>query len=229
MLSTQAPVGPSGLASHLLPDTVLYLPRPQGSSRAVENEDELLRAIEAHLVPGIKLKKFIHVPGSHLSEDAAQFQTAKVVIGPHGGAWANIVFMPPGGQVIEFIPMGRLSRANPKANLRPCYYGLARACRLGYWMLEPRNFDFDRPQKMQVSVDEVLNGLRHIGVLRDGFAAQQVAQVEGGAQRTTRHSGLLPGSRFISGEMRKEKQGRITSHPISGAVRRRYRRVHGAE
>jgi hypothetical protein len=142
----------------------LYLPRPPNEKRAVANADALLAAVRAELRPPYQLKVFQH--GKRLVDDVTAFKEAKVVFGPHGGAWGNIGFVPPGGHVIEFLPMRKLWRRDAKANFRPCYLWLARACRLAYWMVEPVNFDFDRPKQMVVQTKEVLSALGYIGVLK---------------------------------------------------------------
>eukprot|EP00873_Tetraselmis_striata_P044716 jgi/Tetstr1/464980/TSEL_009711.t1 len=160
--------------------TVLYLPRPAGASRSVKGEEALLAAVRAALRPGYKLKVFQHSQAGGLAADVAAFREARVVFGPHGGAFGNLAFMPPGGHVVEFIPMRTMWRANPAANLRPCYLYLARACRLTYWMVEPSSFDFDRRQAMRVRTEEVLAALGYAGVLRSGpEVAQRGGQREG--------------------------------------------------
>jgi hypothetical protein len=130
----------------------------------VANAGALLAAVRAELRPPYQLKVFQH--SKRLADDVAAFKEAKVVFGPHGGSWGNIGFVPPGGHVIEFLPMRKLWRLNTNANIRPCYLYLARACRLTYWMVEPDNFDFDLPKQMVVQTKEVLSALGYIGVLK---------------------------------------------------------------
>ena len=158
--------------------TVLYLSRTgKGMSRRVAGEAALLKAVQERLAPGARLQTFAH--GSPQA-DAAQFRAAKVVLGPHGGAFANLVFMAPGAHVVEFIPLKRLLRSGK--NPRPCYFYLAHACRLSYWAVEPDGFDFDDPRlEMRVPVGQVLRALGHIGVLRADAArpVEEAAEEEG--------------------------------------------------
>lgn len=99
-------------------------------------------------------------------EDMDMFRRATVVVGPHGGAFGNIAFLPSGSHVVEFLPIRTLANRNPRG-ARPCFLGLAFACRHKYWSVGATNFGFYR-SGMIVNVSEVLSALRHIGVLKSG-------------------------------------------------------------
>eukprot|EP00466_Bigelowiella_natans_P015382 jgi/Bigna1/77363/fgenesh1_pg.47_\ len=92
-------------------------------------------------------------------EDARDlFRRALMIIGPHGGAFSNMVFAKPGTVVVEFIPMYKFS-TKPHAGKRTstyCYYGLSQACGHRYWFVDPENFDFNRGG-MVVRVEDVLH------------------------------------------------------------------------
>jgi len=149
------------------PSTVLYLRRAPGMTRSVAGETQLLSMMRAWMAPGFKLKVFEHRRGARIEEDAAEFWSAKVVIGPHGGAMGNLVFANPEAHVVEFLPMAKMRRVNDKANIRPCYFYLSRALNLTYWMVEPDNFDFDSSRfAMRVNPQDVITTLRKIGVAR---------------------------------------------------------------
>jgi hypothetical protein len=124
------------LAGHMWPQTgesltqtervVLYLPRPHGRARGVlpSSERALLAAITAAILgTGYRLEVFESV--GDWRQDRRVFATAAAVVGPHGGAEANLVFCAPGTTVIEFNPMSQL-RKSGQDNVRPCYLGLAR-------------------------------------------------------------------------------------------------------
>lgn len=147
-----------GVLEDGLQDLVLYLHRPAKSKRSVANESTLLE----------KLRPIVEAAGCNLHifqsrEDTAAdrdlFKRARLVLGPHGGAFANLVFVRPGTPVIEFLPLYRLFNAG--ANPRAVYWGLAQAASLDYWVVEPNEFDFDSPQ-MIVDEKEVIEMARRL-------------------------------------------------------------------
>lgn len=142
-------------------DLIVYLKRQPPATRTVANETELLTSIERRLKPGYRLK--VYAPVNNWRQDRTVMHKARVVFGPHGGAWCNIVFCRPGTDVVEFLPLIRLRDAGK--NERPCYYGLACGLGLQYWTIDPDNFYFDRPAAMEVPVQEVLTVFEKIGIV----------------------------------------------------------------
>jgi capsular polysaccharide biosynthesis protein len=69
---------------------------------------------------------------------------AKVILGPHGGAFANIAFAQPGTHVIEFIPIYKLYKQS-EGDARRNFWGLSQAAGLDYWALDTERFSFDEP------------------------------------------------------------------------------------
>lgn len=137
------------LGDQPLQDLVVYLART--GKRSVANEDTLLTRIKRVLAGG-KYGFHVFEASGDLSRDMGIIRRAKVVIGPHGGAFANLVFAKPGTHVVEFLPLYELYRQGQES--RPNYWGLSQAAGLDYWTVSPRNFDFDQPG-MTVDVDEV--------------------------------------------------------------------------
>jgi len=82
-------------------DLCIYLDRDH--SRKVENQNELLVAIED--VVRDKFKLCIYKPKNDWKEDRHVLKRAALVIGPHGGAFANILFCREGTDVVEFSPL----------------------------------------------------------------------------------------------------------------------------
>lgn len=79
------------------------------SGRRIVNEPEL----EIHLQKvatdaGYQYLSFFHTDYTTLEKTLELWSTAAVVIGPHGGAFANIAFAPKGTIVIEFLPNGAI-------------------------------------------------------------------------------------------------------------------------
>ena len=71
----------------------------------------------------------------HFDSDKALFSKAMIVIGPHGGAFSNLIFMQPNSYVVEF-------NAWQSSAYRPYFYGLAQANALHYYYLAPSNFAY---------------------------------------------------------------------------------------
>jgi hypothetical protein len=143
-------------------DKVVYLKRPSHRSRNVKNELALLEKIEKRLAARYRLEVFD--PSNNWMQDREVMKRARVVLGPHGGAWSNIIFCDEDTDVIEFLPLLTLRRRGK--NERPCFYGLAGALGLRYWFVEPKRFEFDNPHvEMEVDDGKVLSILRRIGIL----------------------------------------------------------------
>ena len=117
---------------------VFYLPRKAGTVRSVANEALVVSLIKSKF-PNLK----VYYPVGW-RKDRDVLRNAGVIIGPHGGALANILFAPVGATVVEFTPLVRLKRANK--NERPCYFGLAIGMGFTYHAVEPSVFRF-RPDK----------------------------------------------------------------------------------
>jgi hypothetical protein len=120
-------------------DLVLYLKRSGsetlGEQRALINEDELLEQVRAQLKPGFELKVFETV-GYEDDEatvawktDQEVFRRAKAVFGPHGGAFANIIFAQKETAIVEFNTL-------QQHVWRPQYYGLSQMAGLDYTVVE---------------------------------------------------------------------------------------------
>lgn len=107
----------------------LYVSRPKGVRRGVANEDELLPVLKEF---GYTVKA---MEGLSVSEQAALFSQADVIVAPHGGALTNMVFANKGSRVVELF--GR--------HVYPYYYGLASVCEHEYHaILENPEEDYQR-------------------------------------------------------------------------------------
>jgi capsular polysaccharide biosynthesis protein len=79
----------------------VYLTRRGARRRRVVNEDELMRALSR--------SGFEEVPSDRLTfaEQLRLFSETATLVAPHGAGLANMVFMPPGGSVLELQPEGQ--------------------------------------------------------------------------------------------------------------------------
>jgi hypothetical protein len=108
-------------------------------------------------------------------------QSAAVMVGPHGGAFANAFFAPPGAHVVEIVPSCQMQRHRyvgrkraRKQKPRVMFWGLAHCLRQPYHLSEPANFGFYSPG-MVVNVTDVMSILADVGVVRDGWQDALVA------------------------------------------------------
>ena len=93
-------------------NTIIYLSRRKGSlsgGRRVINEGEL----EKHLRRfagnnGYEYVTFFHTDYKKLDDLLELFSRAVAIVGPHGGAFTNMMFAPKGTLVVEFIPNGAI-------------------------------------------------------------------------------------------------------------------------
>jgi hypothetical protein len=116
-------------------DLVIYMPRSKGR-RDVENEREVIEV----LLQIFGRKLYICHPTDAWTDQIQIFSEAQIIIGPHGGAFGNMILAPVNTTVIEFHDIRALMKA--RENSRPCYLGLAHALGFTYYNFEPQNFTF---------------------------------------------------------------------------------------
>ena len=100
--------------------TRIYLSRKDASYRRVTNEEEVCEF----------LKKFgfrsVNLGTMPVAEQALLLAGAKVVVGPHGAGFTNLVFCNPGTKVVEF---------HTPISVRPWYHFISDRCGLEYYYL----------------------------------------------------------------------------------------------
>lgn len=132
-------------------DLIVYIDRPFPLIRSVGNREELLAALRKRLA-GTRYRLEVWTSNG-TDADRKVFERAKVILGPHGGGFANMIFARPGTHIVEFLPIYRLYRERKPC--RPVFWGMAQGCGLDYWTTEPRGFDFIE-RNMQVDVPDIL-------------------------------------------------------------------------
>lgn len=110
-------------------NVIVYLGRGKRSGqtfnhgRSVLNEDQLIEGLEAFIArrnrereaagqAKLELVVFNHANYPTLQATIAFFNRAKVLIGPHGGSFYNLMFTPSRTLTIEFMPYQRYSTPN---------------------------------------------------------------------------------------------------------------------
>ena len=107
-------------------DIVLYMDRGRSSRRGVKNNDEVVNAIRKFVNDNtnrlpFKFQKFSRM--SNRDKEKDYLSRVALMIGPHGGAFANINIMQPGSYILEFIDWwsDSVTLTNDKREkFRPC-------------------------------------------------------------------------------------------------------------
>lgn len=107
------------------PSEVVYVTRRNASCRRVVNESEVLEAL-APYHPTIAVMEELT-----FKQQVELMCSANVLIGPHGAGLANMMFMPKGSFIMEFVPdrrkMADYNRARQSRKADPCFVRLADA------------------------------------------------------------------------------------------------------
>lgn len=80
------------------------------AGRAIGNENGMIEAIKGFLAESGRKEELVvfdHRKYSSLDEHIRLFQQARVMIGPHGGGFYNLLFCPSRTLSIEFFPNNR--------------------------------------------------------------------------------------------------------------------------
>ena len=93
----------------------IYVARRQGSERAVVNEAELLPALQERGFEVVRCESL------SFADQVKLFREAEIVVGPHGGGFANLVWCEPGTKVFEIFGT---------SSVRRCYWSICQALRL---------------------------------------------------------------------------------------------------
>jgi hypothetical protein len=97
---------------------MLYIARPDTNSRPLRNEEALVARLLRLGVTPVVLSRL------SLDQQIMLFRHAKLIIGPHGGGLANLVFARPGAVLYELMPSHYVN---------PCISLLAQQQGLHYW------------------------------------------------------------------------------------------------
>lgn len=144
--------------------TLLYLGRAASRHRSVDNQAALLEALTSALRPvGLQLEVLIDPVEANVTSTCRAVQRAVGVIGPHGGALANAIFMQPGGHVIELGP--NPDDLAPDEAMRECFTGMANGMtNTSYWRVPPLP-PFRYNTSFAVSITDVLHTLGRAGII----------------------------------------------------------------
>jgi len=124
----------------------IYVARRQGSERSVVNEAELL--------PVLRERGFEIVRSESLSfaDQVKLFRGAEVVLGPHGGGFANLVWCEPATKVFEIFGT---------SSVRRCYWSICHALNLQHHCAvadeDVAGAIIVKPERFRAALDVALN------------------------------------------------------------------------
>jgi capsular polysaccharide biosynthesis protein len=95
------------------PDRRIYISRSKAPVRRVLNEDEIVPVLSRH---GFEI---IHGESLSFSEQVRLLSECTMIAGPHGAGFVNMLFMAPGGSILEIHPRD--------TKINNCYFTLASA------------------------------------------------------------------------------------------------------
>lgn len=100
------------------PTRNIYISRRSNKTRTIFNETDLAPLLEKNNFEIIELEN------KTITEQIKIFQEAKIIMGPHGSAFTNIIFAQPGTVLIDIMPA---------TNLVPCFYNIAKQMEIEYF------------------------------------------------------------------------------------------------
>lgn len=131
-------------------NTRIYISRKIAQHRQVTNESEIINLLKTYGIVSVELEDL------PFAEQVNIFNNAELVVGPHGGGLANLVFCSKGTKVIELFPGTTID----------AFFALSRVLELDYYFLRSRdgnsrNFDHGN---YKIDLEELVKTLEFAGV-----------------------------------------------------------------
>jgi len=130
----------------------LYVSRAGAGHRKVTNEPEIVALLQEHGFESVLLEKVA------FRDQVSLFRDAEIVVAPHGGGLANLVFCNPGTTVVELFPATNID----------LYYRLSKALGLRYVFVKSRRGPEDAmgPADYHIAPRDLFAGLEAAGATR---------------------------------------------------------------
>ena len=127
----------------------IYLSREGAAIRRVTNEPDIVAMLSRYGFESVE-------PGGiPFSRQAELFQSADIIVSPHGAALANLMFCRPGTRVLEFFPADYID---------DCYLRISKAMELDYHYLFGGPGDFPKrnygmyPDELEAALKAIIDG-----------------------------------------------------------------------
>eukprot|EP01083_Nonionella_stella_P002279 6563_1 len=131
-------------------DLIIYLDRAEARERMVENNHEVVAYLSKFVAKHQSFNLLIKQGKTGtFDEEKELFSRALIIIGPHGGLFANMIFMQYASYVVEFN--GWISDSH-----RPFYYALAQSNGLHYYYLAPNDFEYNGKMTIDIGNLEII-------------------------------------------------------------------------
>lgn len=120
-----------------VPGRKVYISRSKATRRRLVNEEEVWPLWERAGFERVLMEELT------VEDQVALMRETAVLAGPHGAGLTNMVFCPPGAQVVEIADLGFPN---------PNFYALASAVRHGYWLIEAEALGDGHPLERDLRV-----------------------------------------------------------------------------
>lgn len=122
------------------PGRRIFISRAKAATRRIQNEQALLPILKHH---GFEIH---HFEDLHFDQQAALMVDAEYLVGVHGAGLTNMLYMPPGGRVLELRVEGDAHNN--------CYFALASAMGLAYYYVQaPARHKLTQLADLEVDVE----------------------------------------------------------------------------
>ena len=108
---------------------LVLIDRSDRSARTCKNHDQLRETLQMKYKGGLEIVNFVGTAMTQ-AENEALFQRAAIVVGPHGGAFMNLMYALEGTHVVEIGYWGSSSMCFPSY-----YMTMAKKLGLNYWLI----------------------------------------------------------------------------------------------
>ncbi|RUR31310.1 glycosyltransferase family 61 protein [Vreelandella nanhaiensis] len=122
------------------PNRRIFISRAKASRRKLVNEEEIWSLLEPHGFERVFMEELT------FQEQVKLMQETSVLMAPHGAGLTNMMFCPPGAQIVEIAD---LSFPNPN------FYALASAMKHQYWIINAQSEGNEHPLEKDMSVNPV--------------------------------------------------------------------------
>lgn len=124
--------------------------------RQVLNEDVVLDVVRAFAdAHGFEVDMFRHTNYTTVDSLIDYFSDVRLFIGPHGGCLSNVVFLPCGSAVVEFLPLDNEGKPAGLAHPGMMMFMQSSFLEQEYWLLPVRALPVEPGNNIEVPIDEI--------------------------------------------------------------------------
>lgn len=121
-------------ATTTAPSVVLFVRKHAG--RQMQNLKEVHQFLKDRYKDRLKVINFV----SNLEEGKALMRDASILIGVHGGAFYNMLYVPPSAAIVELMPVTKKGHPTPRNLAHKIVWQLAQTMGHSYWRMHIETF-----------------------------------------------------------------------------------------